>query len=65
MTDASFTGWSAQTRPSKPTVALPKPSPVPVSAPVLIGDVATPLGGETLLSLLWKRMDAGDPDDTL
>jgi len=36
---------------------MTRPAPAPLSAPVLIGDVATPLAGETLLSLLWKRLD--------
>lgn len=28
--------------------------------PVLLADCTTPLGGETLLSLLWKRWDLKD-----
>ncbi len=39
-----------------PSVALPKPQPL--GAPVLIADAVTPLAGETLLSLLMKRMQA-------
>ena len=38
----------------------PLPHPVPFGAPVLISDCVNPLAGETLLSLLWKRMDASD-----
>ncbi len=41
--------------------AVPLPAPVPFGAPVLISDCVNPLAGETLLSLLWKRM-AGDDD---
>lgn len=47
----------AWTPPREDAVQLP--APVPFSAPVLIGDCATPLAGETLLSLLWRRLDAG------
>jgi len=32
--------------------SLPLPAPQPFSAPVLIGDCATPLAGETLFALL-------------
>ncbi|PJI86296.1 hypothetical protein BC777_2664 [Yoonia maricola] len=43
--------------------SLPLPAPVPFGAPVLISDCVNPLAGETLLSLLWKRMDgSGDAD---
>jgi len=42
--------------------SLPLPQPVPFGAPVLISDCANPLGGETLLSLLWKRMDGAYDD---
>ena len=41
---------------------LPLPHPVPFGAPVLISDCVNPLAGETLLSLLWKRMDGADAD---
>jgi len=37
--------------------SVPLPAPVPFGAPVLIGDCVNPLAGETLLSLLWKRLD--------
>ncbi|MBT8411527.1 MAG: hypothetical protein KJP02_07005 [Octadecabacter sp.] len=37
------------------TVRLPKPQPL--ASPVLITDCATTLAGETVLSLLWKRLD--------
>ena len=37
--------------------SLPLPAPVPFSTPVLIGDCVTPLGGETVLSLIWKRIE--------
>ena len=43
--------------------SVPLPAPVPFGAPVLISDCVNPLAGETLLSLLWKRMEqAPDPD---
>jgi hypothetical protein len=32
----------------------------PRDGPVLMADCATPLAGETLLSLLWKRWDRED-----
>lgn len=41
---------------------LPRTHPVAFDAPVLIGDCVSPLAGETVLSLLWKRLDAA-PDD--
>lgn len=41
---------------------LPLPKPQPFTAPVLIGDCASPLAGETVLSLLWKRLER-DSDD--
>ncbi|MEY1557441.1 hypothetical protein AB3Y40_17575 [Yoonia sp. R2331] len=55
MTDASLQGpWA---KPKAETEALHLPAPVAFDAPVLIGDCTTPLAGETLLSLLWKRLD--------
>ncbi|WP_108813609.1 hypothetical protein [Loktanella sp. Alg231-35] len=39
-----------------PHDSVPLPAPVPFGAPVLISDCANPLAGETLLSILWKRM---------
>ena len=39
---------------------LPLPAPVPFGAPVLISDCVNPLAGETLLSLIWKRMEQSD-----
>ncbi|MEL6685506.1 MAG: hypothetical protein AAFN63_18150 [Pseudomonadota bacterium] len=43
--------------------SVPLPAPVPFGAPVLISDCVNPLAGETLLSLLWKRLDRSpDPD---
>ena len=46
-----------------PSVAAPEtddvvlPAPVAFDTPVLIGDCVSPLVGETVLSLLWKRLD--------
>jgi hypothetical protein len=59
MTDATdFSSIPHVTTPERPSVPLP--APVPFGAPVLIGDCANPLAGETLLSLLWKRLDGSD-----
>ncbi len=38
--------------------SMPLPAPVLFGAPVLISDCVSPLAGETLLSLIWKRLDA-------
>lgn len=62
MSDASFPNWPAR-RWAGPKIASARqaqttlPKPVPFSAPVLIGDCVTPLAGETVLSLLWKRSE--------
>lgn len=45
------------------TVTLPTPQLLAV--PVLIGDCATPLAGETVLSLLWRRLDNTDEEDAV
>ena len=56
MTDATSFDISARAdSPRNDTVQLPQP--VPFGAPVLISDCASPLVGETLLGLLWKRLD--------
>ena len=53
-----------------PKVAQPKadielPKPQPFGAPMFIADAVTPLAGETVLSLLMKRMAAeADADQT-
>lgn len=39
------------------TAQMVLPALVPFGVPVLIGDCVSPLAGETLLSLLWKRLD--------
>ncbi|NNK15663.1 MAG: hypothetical protein HKP51_02025 [Sulfitobacter sp.] len=66
MTDASYLG-SAYAVPRARAKAEPlrQPAPQPLAAPVFIHDCVTPVAGETLLSLLMKRMmhDAGRPDD--
>ncbi|MEJ6405045.1 hypothetical protein [Yoonia sp. 2307UL14-13] len=36
------------------------PAPVLFSTPILISDCTSPLGGETILSLLWRRLDGSD-----
>ncbi|WP_373355604.1 hypothetical protein [Pseudoroseicyclus sp. CXY001] len=40
--------------------SLPRPPAVPARGPLLLSDAATPLGGETLLSLIWKRMEKAE-----
>ena len=56
MTDATdFTSIPRVAKEAPPSVPLP--APVLFGAPVLISDCVNPLAGETLLSLLWKRMD--------
>lgn len=37
--------------------SVPLPAPVPIGAPVLIADCVSPLAGETILSLIWRRLD--------
>lgn len=61
MTDASWTDIPSRAAPRREAAAR-LPAPQPFGAPVLIGDVATPLAGETVLGLLMKRM-AGLPDE--
>lgn len=58
MTDASIPIWpQSRVAPSAKAEARVDVPPVAFSAPVLIGDCVTPLGGETLLSIMWKRLD--------
>ena len=59
MTDATDLSIIPQVRRAT-AVAMPLPQPVPFGAPVLISDCASSLAGETLFSLLWKRMEASD-----
>ncbi|MCK0095907.1 hypothetical protein MWU60_10045 [Yoonia sp. F2084L] len=56
MTDATDFGSNPRVTAQQPP-SVPLPAPVPFGAPVLISDCVNPLAGETLLSLLWKRMD--------
>lgn len=57
MTDASINiGAFAPSTDTQNTKPGRVPAPQPLGAPVLIYDCVTPLGGETLLSLLLKRM---------
>ena len=59
MTDATdFSAAPYVRREAAP--ALPLPHPVPFDAPVLLSDCASPLAGETLLGLIWKRMESPD-----
>lgn len=52
MTDATY--FHATHEPKAKALQLPKP--VPFAAPVFINDVASPLAGETVLSLLLRRL---------
>lgn len=59
MTDASINGGLFTRAAARPEpMTLPKPQPL--GAPVLIYDCVTPVGGETLLSLVMKRMMQDD-----
>jgi hypothetical protein len=62
MTDASITDIPRVARTSGPK-AMPLPRPQPFGAPLLISDCASPLGGDTVLGLLLKRMMRADGDD--
>lgn len=59
MTDVGITGLFAP-RASDKAEPLHLPAPQPLAAPVFIYDCVTPLGGETLLSLLMRKMMAED-----
>ncbi|EBA13693.1 hypothetical protein [Roseobacter sp. CCS2] len=62
MTDATdFSTIPRVAKPEQPSVPLP--APVPFGAPVLISDCVNPLAGETLLSLLWKRLEQSPDAD--
>ncbi len=56
MTDATDLSMIPQVR-RDAAETLPLPHPVPFGAPVLISDCVNPLAGETLFSLIWKRME--------
>ena len=56
MTDASYHPSYLRDRAEADSVRLPAPQPLGV--PVFLHDCVTPLGGETVLSLLMKRMMA-------
>lgn len=59
MTDATLNSGSyAPATPEAEPISLPKPQPF--GAPVFIRDCASPLAGETVLSLLMKRMMRDD-----
>lgn len=59
MTDASYFDARFVRSQDEPDV-VPLPEPQPYTAPVFIYDAVTPIAGETLLSLLMKRMAADD-----
>ena len=61
MSDAS--GYLDRPFPAKSrTAQVELPAPQPFGVPVLIGDCATPLAGETVLSLIAKRLDRQKED---
>ena len=64
MTDVSFHPSYLRDQCEAAPVRLPVPQPL--GLPVFVHDCVTPLGGETVLSLLMKRMiaekDAPDQD---
>lgn len=62
MTDATFIPGQIH-HPQSDAVAEVKPAPQPLGVPVFIHDCVTPLGGETLLSLLMKRLAQADQDE--
>ncbi len=66
MTDASYIAIPRIAR-RRPAPSVPLPKPQSFGAPVLITDCVTPLSGETVLSLLMKRMMQAAPkeDDQL
>ncbi|MEW9918219.1 hypothetical protein AB2B41_01270 [Marimonas sp. MJW-29] len=64
MTDAAYiAGFRAGSKAE--AEALPMPPPRPFDGPVFIPDCIIPAGGETLLSLLMKKMmqESEAPDD--
>ncbi|WP_165611605.1 hypothetical protein [Cognatiyoonia sediminum] len=54
MSDTTADTWHF---PEKTKESVELPAPVPFSTPVLITDCVTPLAGETVLSLILKRLD--------
>jgi hypothetical protein len=62
MSEAILSGRGLLTRKSaQPARDVTLPKPQPFGTPVFITDAVTPLAGETVLSLLMKRMMA-EPD---
>ena len=63
MSDATISGVPpvARERPGR-TASVELPKPQPFGAPVFVTDAVTPLAGETVLSLLWKRLARDDTD---
>ena len=64
MTDATYFGRAFKPQQQAHSAELELPAPQPFAAPVFIHDCVIPCRGETLLSLLMKRMmqeaEAGD-----
>lgn len=61
MTDATYIPGIIAT-PRAKSLTKVRPKPQPLATPVFIHDCVTPLGGETVLSLLMKRL-AKDAED--
>ncbi|MFK7835178.1 MAG: hypothetical protein AB8B60_03060 [Sulfitobacter sp.] len=59
MTDASYP-LGRYAMPKERAEPIRLPAPQPFAAPVFIHDCVTPLGGQTVLSLLMKRMMRDD-----
>lgn len=60
MTDASYDESYLRQQPKAEAVPVRLPKPQPLGVPVFVHDCVTPLGGETVLSLLMKRMMSED-----
>ena len=60
MTDATYFGQALPPRIDEAPKEATLPPPQPLRAPVFIHDCVTPIGGETLLSLLMKKMMSED-----
>ena len=58
----SVATWFSLQRP-RAAERVDLPAPQPFAAPVFIADAVTPLAGETVLSLLWRRLEGGDDQD--
>lgn len=62
MTDASYIP-GILSKPYEEPMSDVKPKPQPLATPVFIHDCVTPLAGETVLSLLMKRLGKDAQDE--